>query len=376
MHGYPFMDLPFKRVIIYFMKYTFIFIVFLLTAFNASGQANMKLQVIEHDFGTFPEEAGKQSYTFVVTNTGNQPLVIQNIVASCGCTTPDWTRSPIAPGGEGRITAVYDPSNRPGPFRKTLSVFSNSNPSPLVLSLKGEVHGRLKTTADYYPFQVGTLRFQGNSIAFPTVLNTEKRIRVLPLINPSGSPVKIEFGEIPSYLELEAVPQVLKPGQKGIIECIYYGNKVSKWGNVTDIVKFKLNGELQSPELFIIGVISEDFSVLSKGELANAPVFKPSTTKVDLGAVEAGTVKEIEIAFKNEGRRDLIIRNVWSTCTCMQVTQESSSTIAPGGSGSFMVVFNTEKLIGKSSRSFFIYTNDPANSKIAFSVQAQVSKKK
>jgi hypothetical protein len=358
------------------MKYTIILLVFLLSAYSASGQPKMKLKVTEHDFGTFSEEAGKQSFTFLVANAGDQPLVIQNIVASCGCTTPDWTRSPIAPGGEGRITAVYDPANRPGPFRKTLSVFSNSTPSPVVLSLKGEVFGRLKTTSDYYPWQVGTLRFQGNSIAFPVVLNTEKRIRVLPMINTSGSPVKIEFTDVPQYFELKAVPLVLKSGQKGIIECVYYGAKVSKWGNVTDIVKLKLDGKVQDPELFIQAIVTEDFSGLTKAELANAPVFKPASTKIDIGQLEAGTVKEIDFTFKNEGKRDLIIRNIWSTCTCMKVSEENGATIAPGGSGSFKVVFSTEKLTGKTSRSFYIYTNDPANSKVAFSVQAQVSKKK
>jgi hypothetical protein len=358
------------------MKYTIILLAFLFSAYTASGQAKMKLKVTEHDFGTFSEQAGKQSFTFQVTNTGDQPLVIQNIVASCGCTTPDWTRSPIAPGGEGRITAVYDPANRPGPFSKTLSVFSNSTPSPVVLSLKGEVTGRLKTTSDYYPWQVGTLRFQSNSIAFPEILNTEKRIRVLPVINTSGSSVKVEFSDLPTYFELKASPQTLKPGQKGIIECVYYGTKVSKWGNVTDAVHLKLDGNVQSPELFIQAIIREDFSVLSKGDLANAPVFRPASTRVDLGQLEAGTVKEVEFTFKNDGKRDLIIRNVWSTCTCMKVSEENGNTIAPGGSGSFKVVFSTEKLAGKTARSFYIYTNDPANSKVAFSVLAQVSKKK
>jgi hypothetical protein len=358
------------------MKYTIILLVSLLSAYSASGQPLMKLKVTEHDFGIFSEDAGKQSFTFLVTNVGDQPLVIQNIVASCGCTTPEWTRSPIAPLGEGKITAVYDPANRPGPFRKTLSVFSNSSPSPVVLSVKGEVFGRLKTTSDYYPWQVGTLRFQGNSIAFPVVLNTEKRIRVLPMINTSGTPVKIEFADVPAYIELKAVPHTLKPGQKGIIECMYFGTKVAKWGNVTDIVKLRLDDKVQSPELFIQAIVTEDFSVLTKAELANAPVFKPASTKIDLGQMEAGEVKEIVFTFKNDGKRDLFIRSIWSTCTCMKVSADNGSVIAPGSSGSLKVVFMTEKLSGKTSRSFYIYTNDPANAKVVFSVQALVSKKK
>ncbi|HKK42431.1 MAG TPA: DUF1573 domain-containing protein, partial [Bacteroidales bacterium] len=80
------------------------------------AQTTMKLSATEHDFGTFKEEAGRQTYDFIVTNSGSNPLVIQNIVASCGCTTPLWTKQPIPPGGTGKITAIYDPRNRPGKF--------------------------------------------------------------------------------------------------------------------------------------------------------------------------------------------------------------------------------------------------------------------
>jgi hypothetical protein len=358
------------------MKYTILLMLILVPAFTVSGQPKMKLQVTEYDFGVFREEAGKQTYTFQVTNTGDQPLVIQNIVASCGCTTPEWTRSPISPGGKGEINAVYDPSDRPGPFSKTLSVFSNSVPSPIVLHLKGEVKSKSKTAQDYYPWQVGELRFKGNSIAFPQVLNTEKRIRVLPVINISQSPVKIEFADFPPYIELKAVPQVLKGGEKGIIECIYYGDKVSKWGNVTDMVKLKLDGKVHQEDLFILAIIMEDFSKLTRTEADNAPVFKPVTNRIDLGPVEAGSVKELEFKFRNEGKRDLLIRSIWSSCNCLKADDRNSTVISPGMEGSVKMTFNAEKLIGKTSRSFYIYTNDPVNSKVAFSVQALVNQKK
>jgi Protein of unknown function (DUF1573) len=358
------------------MKNSILSLFFLLSAVSADGQPKMNLKVTEHDFGVFKEEAGRQAFTFVVTNAGDHPLVIQNIVASCGCTTPDWTRSPIAPGEEGKITAVYDPANRPGQFHKTLTVYSNSVPSPVVLSLKGEVTGRIKTTQDYYPWQVGTLRFKGNSIAFPQVLNTEKRIRVLPLINTSGSPVKIEFEDVPPYIELKAIPEVLKAGKTGVIECVYYGSKVSKWGSVSDVVRLKLDGTVRSPELFIQAVLMEDFSKLTRAEIANAPVFKPAFMRIDLGLVDAGTEKEVEFTFRNEGKRDLIIRNIWSSCSCIKINDVNNKVIAPGDSGTVKLVFSTEKLTGRVSKSVYIFNNDPANPKVIFGVQALIGQKK
>ncbi|MFN8211598.1 MAG: DUF1573 domain-containing protein [Bacteroidales bacterium] len=355
------------------MKRLFVVAFFLSTALLVAAQPVMKLETREHDFGTFREEAGKQTFVFNVTNTGDKPLVIQNIVASCGCTAPDWTRTPVAPGGKGKITAVFDPLNRGGSFRKTLTVYSNSNPSPVVLTIKGEVVSRIKSEAENYSWHVGSLMLQGNSIAFPQVLNTEKRIKVLPVYNNSTAPLKVEFENVPPYIELSTIPSVLKPGTKGLVECIYHGNKVSKWGNVTDIVSLKINGKSEPGELFILAGLMEDFSSLSKADLENAPVLSPEALRFDLGAIEPGSSREIEFKFRNTGKKDLIIRSVWSSCQCISKKEGSDNKIAPGTEGKIMVTFSTEKMLGKISRSFYVYTNDPKNSKVAVSVMASVN---
>ena len=107
-------------------------------ALNAQlAQTKMTLKETEHDFGKFKEEAGRQTYDFIVRNTGTDPLMIQNVVASCGCTTPEWTKQPIPAGGTGKVTAIYDPKDRPGVFNKTLSVYSNSKPEVVVLDNQG-----------------------------------------------------------------------------------------------------------------------------------------------------------------------------------------------------------------------------------------------
>src|SRR5512133_3976047 len=91
-----------------------------LAAMPQMAVTTIKVSEDQHDFGTFKEEAGRQTFDFYLTNTGNQPLVIQNVVASCGCTTPEWTRQPIPSGAKGKVTAIYDPEGRPaGTFEKT-----------------------------------------------------------------------------------------------------------------------------------------------------------------------------------------------------------------------------------------------------------------
>ena len=78
-----------------------------------------------HDFGNI-KEGPIASYDFVFTNTGREPLIIQSCSASCGCTTPDWTKEPIAPGKSGKISVKYNTQGRQGGFNKTVYIASNA----------------------------------------------------------------------------------------------------------------------------------------------------------------------------------------------------------------------------------------------------------
>ena len=86
-----------------------------------------------HNFGSLPEGPSAE-HEFVFTNTGKEPIVIQRVQASCGCTTPSYTKEPVAPGQKGSIKAAYNTSGRPGAFTKTLTVFYNVGSNTTTLS--------------------------------------------------------------------------------------------------------------------------------------------------------------------------------------------------------------------------------------------------
>jgi hypothetical protein len=90
-----------------------------------------------HNFGKIPQ-GNPVTVTFNFKNNGKQPLIITNAQASCGCTTPDWTKEPIAPGKSGYIKATYNAASV-GPFSKSVTVTSNVGPEPTILTLSGEV---------------------------------------------------------------------------------------------------------------------------------------------------------------------------------------------------------------------------------------------
>lgn len=114
---------------------------FLITTGLASAQkkAVISSDSIVHDFGTIVENAGKVSHTFTIKNTGDAPLVITRVIASCGCTTPEWTKEPIAPGKTGEIKVTYNPAGRLGAFNKTISIYSNGKEGSFIMNIKGKV---------------------------------------------------------------------------------------------------------------------------------------------------------------------------------------------------------------------------------------------
>ncbi len=314
-----------------------------------AAQPLMKISEQEHNFGTFKEEAGPQKYDFTLANTGNAPLVIQNIVASCGCTTPEWTKQPIAAGEKGKITAIYDPRDRPGKFQKSLTVYTNSKPEVQVLLIKGEVVARERTIEELFTFLAGPVRFESINLAFTNIKKTEKKIRVMQLINTSDEPVKVEFDNVPPHLTLKTNPETLKPGQKGIVEGTYDATKNNSWGNVNDLVRIKTNGVIQENVWYYVSAnLVEDFSSMTREDLEKAPVFNIASTSDDLGKMAGSTTGEAEFKFTNSGKSDLLIRHVKSTCGCTAVQQGLAGVpIKPGESSSIKAVFNSGSYKGK-----------------------------
>jgi hypothetical protein len=358
------------------MRKISLLLILLISVVSMNAQmavTTLKMTETQHDFGKFKEEAGRQTYDFYVTNTGTQPLVIQNIVASCGCTTPEWTRSPIAPGSKGKITAIYDPKDRPGAFNKTLSVYSNTQPQVTVLTIKGEVSPRDKTVEELFTFPIGGVRFESIQLAFTSVKKNEKKMRVMQVINTSNEPVKIEFDNVPAHLALKANPETLKPGQKGLIEGTYDATKNTSWGNTSDIVRVKLNGVAQTNQYYYVSAnLVEDFSSLTKEELANAPVFKIDATTVDLGKIKGSSENEVEFKFTNAGRSDLFIRQVRATCGCTAIQQGQGGAIKPGESSSIKATFNSGGYTGKVTKAIYVYANDPKKSEVVLMLTADV----
>jgi Protein of unknown function (DUF1573) len=92
------------------------------------------------DYGIL-EQGPTDEHTFIFTNTGQNPLIIENVKPSCGCTTADWVKEPVKPGEIGWVKTAFNTS-QPGHFVKTFTFSANIEKKVQVLIIKGEVLAR------------------------------------------------------------------------------------------------------------------------------------------------------------------------------------------------------------------------------------------
>jgi hypothetical protein len=107
-------------------------------AADATNSAAFKFEKESYDFGQITE--GEQvSYEFSFTNVGKEPLIITSATATCGCTVPDYSREPIAPNGEGKISVKFDSKGKNGMQDKVITITANTVPATTQLHLIGDI---------------------------------------------------------------------------------------------------------------------------------------------------------------------------------------------------------------------------------------------
>ena len=112
----------------------------------AANTAVMSFKETEYDFGTI-KQGEVVNHTFQFTNTGKTPLIIESASASCGCTAPDWTKTPVAPGQTGEVKVEFNSTGKFGQQSPTVTIRANTEPNIVRVSMKGNVEGSSIPTA-------------------------------------------------------------------------------------------------------------------------------------------------------------------------------------------------------------------------------------
>lgn len=104
-----------------------------VTAAVADPADVMKFKSEVHDFGNV-KEGDKAEYEFTFVNKSKKPITIQNVTSTCGCTSPHWSKEPVAPGKKGSVTVSYSTPGRVGPINRQVTVMTDAGNKVLKIS--------------------------------------------------------------------------------------------------------------------------------------------------------------------------------------------------------------------------------------------------
>ena len=338
--------------------------------------ASFQFQTNTYDFGEISEEGGPARYSFEFLNTGEVPVRILDVKASCGCTTPDWSKEEVKPGQKGYIVAEYNPANRPGQFHKTLTVTTNSEPNVSILNIKGVVKPKARTVDDDFPTQMGNLRMKYRGLNVGKITTEKPTVKKFEVYNQGDKPLQFNKKNIeaPAYVSVAFEPQTLPAKGRGNIVVTYDAAAKGELGWVTDNITFFTNeAEGDNRKVLTLSTtIEEYFPPMTEAELSKAPRLLLDRTAHEFGNVRQGNVVETHFTLTNNGKSDLIIRDTKANCGCTVSTPEKT-TLLPGESTRMKVSFNSEGRRGTQYKTVTIFTNDPTAPTQTLSLKASVN---
>lgn len=344
----------------------------LLFLLSLHAQPNLVFDETDHNFGEINEEGGFADHTFKFVNNGDKPVTITAVKASCGCTTPGWTKEEVMPGDSGFVKAKYNPRNRPGRFRKSLMVSTTHGPSNQTLYISGFVKPKPKTPEQEFPVLVGDLRLKYRGLNMGKI-TTEKPVeKSFDVYNYSDTIVSLNQNEmnLPDHIEVSLVQKFLNPREVGQMIVTYDPIKKGDYGYVSDMIELALDSE---ESLSVIAVIEEYFPGMTAEELDNAAKLEISDRSYDFGKVTAGEKLELEFELKNVGNEKLYFRTIKSNCGC--ITYEiKNKGIKKGKSQILKVFFDTSDMRGNQYKSITIYSNDPVAPTQIITIKGNVSR--
>lgn len=356
-------SIPIKKIL-------FIFLFFYSSLLSAQTQL-IEFNKTIHDFGDIMINSGKYEYTFTFKNLYNQPVVIQTVISSCGCTSPIWTKGPVLPGKSGKIAVTFKNDQGAYPFDKALTVYITGVRKPIILRIKGVVHDKQKSLKELFPDSIGDLSFRNSFIYLGNIAQGEIKTDEIEVANTTDHPIDISFQNLSNGLSLKIDPSTIEPGKRAVIQIMIDTSKEVQWGSTEYISGISINGkDLLDRYIRILVNIIDNFAELTKEEFEKAPYPIPILSTIDFGKGKAGEEIKTSFSIRNIGKNELIIHKVESENS--RITIKHPLKIASGAIGLIDVKIDTSTDIGEKEYTLSLITNSPVKPVVNLYVKGQI----
>ena len=349
---------------------SFIITLFIITL-SVIAQPRLSSNKETHNFGQI-EWKHPVNVEYTITNTGDKPLVLTNVTTSCACSVASWTKTPIAPGEKGTVSATFD-AKALGHFEKTVGIYSNAQPSLVYLKFVGEVVQEVTDFTKTHPYAIGSIRLDRNEFAFPDAHRGEEPTLTFSVVNLSDRPYEPVLMHLPPYLKMEAEPKVLLKGKKGTIKLTLDASQLKDYGlTQTSVYLSRFSGDKVSEdnEIPVSAILLPDFSRMTANDSLNAPAIRISETDIDLS---------VPLIKKKKASHDILIANAGKTPLVISKLQVFNSSVGvslkktvlpPDGMTKLKVTIRKRDVGNKKHHlRILMITNDPLRPKVEINIK-------
>lgn len=345
----------------------------LAAALPLCAQPRLSVNKEAHHFGKIGWKI-PATVEYIITNTGNKPLVLTEITTSCACAATEWTQRPIPPGGSGIVRAVFD-AKALGKFRKTVSIYSNASPHLRHLTFDGEVLEKVETIYEEIslPYRFGKIETDKNALVFPDSRRGEQPVVKLTVCNQSNKIYTPVLMHLPSYIKAETDKPSLDVGERTTIKLTLDTRKLLDVGLTQATVHLsrhtgdKVNENNAIPLSIILLPAAEQIG----GNPDEAPCLRLSESEIDLsGSPTRKPQKTSEVILTNTGKEPLKILKLQVFDQGVNVKLQKK-LILPGESTQLRINLLRNRLLSKHKADLrvLIITNDPKQPKAEINIK-------
>ena len=282
------------------------------------------------------------------TNKGSEPLVIEDVKASCGCLEVAYPKEAIAAGARGEISLTFD-AKILGSFYKEVEVKTNASDKPAYIGIQGTVVTEMHDYSDEFPIDLGNVRLVTNTVEFEDVNRGDQPTAELRILNADRTAFRPELMHLPPYLTAKCEPEDIPAGKVGTIRLTLDSEKLSGLGlNQTSIYLSRYMGDKigETNEILVSAILLPSFADMSEEALAQAPELSISESSVDMGDFNGKKTITRTILLTNTGKSDLHIHAVQVFNRAISV-DVANRTIRPGKTTKLKITVSSHYM-GKS----------------------------
>ena len=311
-----------------------------------------------HNFGDIMLDSGPVSCTFTFKNISEKPVVVYNVVSSCGCTDVSWTKEPLRPGQSGNVSVTYSNDEGPYPFDKTITMYVSDIKKPVLLKIRGVSVAKAIPLEESYPVAFGSFALKDTEFRCGNIEQGEHKSEAVMVANLSNKPLEVTFTDISEHLDISVSPNPIPA--RSTAEMSFSVSACRKlWGkNVYKATPVVGGKRYEDNTISIWAFSKENFDKLSEEEKSDGPrpMFKESTFQA--GKVKKGEVIKAKFTFQNVGKKPFGVYKV--DIDSPKWKHGSIPATEPGGWTSFTIDIDTSDMpSGEMLTIVTLTTNSP-----------------